>query len=106
MTDALNQPLDLASLDKLTGWAFTVSTSADRTARLRDWLAGQPTLEQLQAVFDEMSHRDKGAAKVLREKLDELRRSKDQDALIVAWAAKGEALRDAPHINLADAMGW
>lgn len=106
MTDALNQPLDLAALDKLTGGAFTVSTSADRTARLRDWLAGQPTLDQVQAVFDEMSHRDKGAAKVLREKLDELRRSKDQDALIVEWAAKGEALRDAPHINLADAMGW
>jgi ribonuclease HI len=106
VTDALNQPLDLAALDKLTGGAFTVSTSADRTARLRDWLAGQPTLDQVQAVFDEMSHRDKGAAKVLREKLDELRRSKDQDALIVEWAAKGEALRDAPHINLADAMGW
>lgn len=106
MTDALNKPLDLAALDKLTGGAFTVSTSADRTTRLRDWLAGQPTLDQVQAVFDEMSHRDKGAAKVLREKLDELRRSKDQDALIVEWAAKGEALRDAPHINLADAMGW
>ncbi len=106
MTDALNKPLDLAALDKLTGGAFTVSTSADRTTRLRDWLAGQPTLDQVQAVFDEMSHRDKGAAKVLREKLDELRRSKDQDALIVEWAAKGETLRDAPHINLADAMGW
>lgn len=106
MTDSLNKPLDLAALDKLTGGAFTVSTSADRTARLRDWLAGQPTLAQVQAAFDEMSHRDKGAAKVLREKLDELRRSKDQDALIVEWAAKGEALRDAPHINLADAMGW
>jgi hypothetical protein len=90
----------------LTGGAFTVSTSADRTARLRDWLAGHPTLEQVQAAFDEMSHRDKGAAKVLREKLDELRRSKDQDALVVEWAAKGEALRDAPHINLTDAMGW
>ena len=106
MTDSSNKSLDLAALDKLTGGAFTVSTSADRTARLRDWLAGQPTLEHVQAVFDEMSHRDKGAAKVLREKLDELRRSKDQDALIVEWAAKGEALRDAPHINLADAMGW
>ena len=106
MTDSSNKPLDLAALDKLTGGAFTVSTSADRTARLRDWLAGQPTLEQLQAVFDEMSHRDKGAAKVLREKLDELRRSKDQDALVQEWAAKGEALRDAPHINLVDAMGW
>jgi hypothetical protein len=106
VTDSSNQTLDLAALDKLTGGAFTVSTSADRTLRLRDWLAGQPTLAQVQAVFDEMSHRDKGAAKVLREKLDELRRSKDQDALIVEWAAKGEALRDAPHINLADAMGW
>ncbi len=106
MTDSSNKPLDLAALDKLTGGAFTVSTSADRTARLRDWLASQPTLEQLQAVFDEMSHRDKGAAKALREKLDELRRSKDQDALIVEWAAKGEALRDAPRIHLGDAMGW
>ena len=106
MTDSSNKSLDLAALDTLTGGAFTVSTSADRTARLRDWLAGHPTLEQVQAAFDEMSHRDKGAAKVLREKLDELRRSKDQDALIVEWTAKGEALRDAPHINLADAMGW
>ncbi len=106
MTDSSNQTLDLATLDKLTGGAFTVSTAAERTVRLRDWLAGQPTLAQVQAAFDEMSHRDKGAAKVLREKLDELRRSKDQDALIVAWAAKGEALRDATHINLADAMGW
>jgi ATP-dependent RNA helicase SUPV3L1/SUV3 len=106
VTDSSNKSLDLAALDTLTGGAFTVPTSADRTARLRDWLAGHPTLEQVQAAFDEMSHRDKGAAKVLREKLDELRRSKDQDALIVEWAAKGEALRDAPHINLADAMGW
>ncbi len=106
MTDSSNKSLDLAALDTLTGGAFTVSISADRTARLRDWLAGQPTLAQVQAAFDEMSHRDKGAAKVLREKLDELRRSKDQDALMVEWTAKGEALRDAPHINLADAMGW
>ena len=106
MTDSSNKPLDLAALDNMTGGAFTVSTAADRTARLRDWLTGQPTLDQVQAVFDEMSHRDKGAAKVLREKLDELRRSKDQDALMVEWAAKGEALRDAPHINLTDAMGW
>ena len=106
MTDSSTQSLDLAALDQLTGGAFTVSTASDRTTRLRDWLASQPTLEQVQAAFDEMSHRDKGAAKVLREKLDELRRSKDQDALIVEWAAKGEALRDASHINLADAMSW
>ncbi|PIT76508.1 DUF349 domain-containing protein [Limnohabitans sp. B9-3] len=106
MTDSSAKPLDLAALDVLTGGAFTASNSGDRTARLRDWLLGQPTLEQLQAVFNEMSSKDKGAAKVLREKLDELRRTKDQDALIVEWAIKGEALRDASRINLADAMGW
>ena len=106
MTDSSTPSFDLATLDTLTGGAFTVSTSGERATRLRDWLASEPTLDQVQAVFDEMSHRDKGAAKVLREKLDELRRSKDQDALIVEWAAKGEALRDAPHIHLGDAMGW
>ncbi len=106
MTDSSSNSIDLAALDTLTGGAFTVTTSGDRAARLRDWLASEPTLAQLQAVFDEMSHRDKGAAKVLRDKLDELRRSKDQDALIVEWVAKGEALRDAARINLGDAMGW
>jgi len=106
VTDSSAKPLDLAALDVLTGGAFTASNSGDRTTRLRDWLAGQPTLEQLQAVFNEMSSKDKGAAKVLREKLDELRRTKGQDALIVEWALKGEALRDAARINLADAMGW
>ena len=106
MTDSSAKPLDLAALDLLTGGAFTASNSGDRTARLRDWLMGQPTLEQVQAVFNEMSSKDKGAAKVLREKLDELRRTKDQDALIVEWVTKGEALRDAVRINLADAMGW
>ncbi|WP_310625276.1 DUF349 domain-containing protein [Limnohabitans sp.] len=106
MTNSSDKPLNLAALDQLTGGAFSVSTSADRAARLRDWLPNQPTLEQLQAVFTEMSHRDKGAAKVLREKIDELRRSKSQDALIAEWAAKGEALRDATRIHLGDAMGW
>ena len=53
-----------------------------------------------------MSARDKGAAKALREKLDELRRAKAQDSLALEWAHKGEALRDAPRINLADAMAW
>lgn len=106
MTDSSAKSLDLAALDALTGGAFTVPTSGERSSRLRDWLSNSPSLELLEAVFEEMSHRDKGAAKVLREKLDELRRSKDQDALMVEWAAKGEALRDAAQINLADAMGW
>ncbi len=106
MNDSANKHHDLNSLDTLTGGAFTASTSGDRTARLREWLAKEPGAEELQAVFTEMSHRDKGAAKVLREKLDELRRAKGQDALAQEWLAKGEVLRDAAHINIADAMAW
>ena len=106
MNDSANKPHDLTSLDALTGGAFTAPTSGERASRLRDWLAKEPNAEQLQAVFTEMSHRDKGASKVLREKLDELRRAKGQDALAQEWLAKGEVLRDAAHINLADAMAW
>ena len=106
MTDSSSKHLDLPALDALTGGAFTAANSGDRTARLREWLSGQPTLAQLEDVFREMNNRDKGAAKVLREKLDEMRRAKDQDVLVQEWAAKGEVLRDAPQINLADAMGW
>ncbi len=53
-----------------------------------------------------MSHRDKGAAKVLRESIDEKRRNIEQEALAHSWAEKGAALRDAPRINIADAMAW
>ncbi len=106
MNDSANKPHDLTSLDALTGGAFTAPTSGERAARLRDWLVKDPDAELLQAVFTEMSHRDKGAAKVLREKLDELRRAKGQDALAQEWRVKGEVLRDAAHINLADAMAW
>lgn len=37
-------------LDALTGGAFSAETSGDRAARIRDWLATQPTVEQLQDV--------------------------------------------------------
>ena len=97
---------DLTALDALTGGAFTAATASDRATRLNQWLASQPEHEQLQAVFTEMSHRDKGAAKLVREKLDEARKAKDQDALMQEWATTGEALRDADRINLADAMAW
>ena len=106
VNDSANKHHDLNSLDALTGGAFTAPTSGDRAAHLRDWLAKEPSAEELQAVFTEMSHRDKGAAKVLREKLDELRRAKGQDALAQEWLAKGKVLRDAAHINMADAMAW
>jgi len=97
---------DLSQLDALTGGAFKAPTSGERAARLREWLASEPSLEQMTEVFRELSHRDKGAAKALKDKLDEIKRTKAQDAIAEEWAAKAQALLSQSRLNLADAMGW
>lgn len=97
---------DIQLLDALTGGAFTAPTSGERTARVKEWLATEPEECVLQEVSRELSARDKGAAKPLREKLDELKRSRMQDVLVADWAAKGDALMQAPKLNIADAMAW
>ncbi len=106
MNTPSSSALDLASLDTLTGGALTAPTSGERAARLREWMATEPSADLLQQVFKEMSSRDKGAAKPLREKLDELRRLKGQDALAEEWADKAKQLLAIPRLNLADAMAW
>ena len=93
-------------LDALTGGAFSAATSGERASRIRDWLASQPTPAQLQDVFKELSGRDKGAARAVRERLDELRRAKNQEAIAADWAEKANALLAAPKLNIADAMAW
>lgn len=98
--------MDLTQLDALTGGAFTAPTSGDRAARLREWLATGPSDDRMADVFKEMSHRDKGAAKVLKEKLDEIRRAKAQDAIATEWAGRVQTLLAQPRLNLADAMAW
>jgi hypothetical protein len=101
-----SKPLDLAALDQLTGGAFQAVTSGERSARLREWLLSEPSAEVLADVYREMSTRDKGAAKILKEKLDELKRLHGQDALASDWAQKAEQLLQAPRLNIADAMAW
>lgn len=90
----------------MTGGAFTAPTSGERAQRVRDWLAGNPAPEQMQEVFKELSGRDKGAARLLREKLDELKRAKGQEAIAAEWAQKAEALLAQPKLNIADALAW
>jgi len=97
---------DISSLDQLTGGAFAAATSGDRAARLREWLASGPGLEQLQDVYREMSNRDKGAAKVLKERVDELKRVREQEVLISHWAGKAEQLLQGGRLNIADALAW
>ncbi|MEQ1536295.1 MAG: DUF349 domain-containing protein [Burkholderiaceae bacterium] len=93
-------------LDALTGGAFSASTAGDRAAKVRDWMATNPSVEQLQEVFKELSARDKGAVKPIREKLDELKKAKGQEAVGEEWAAKAQALLSLGKLNIADAMAW
>ncbi len=93
-------------LDKLTGGAFSAPTSGDRAAKVREWLATTPSAEQMQEVFKELSSKDKGAAKPLREKLDELKRASTQEHIAVEWADKASALLAGSKLNIADALAW
>jgi hypothetical protein len=106
VTQASLKSPDTQALDALTGGAFSAPTSGERSARVRDWLAANPSAEQMQEVYRELSARDKGAAKLLREKLDELKRARGQEAIAAEWAQKGEALLALPRLNIADAMAW
>ena len=90
----------------MTGGAFAAQTSGERAAKLRDWLLTEPSQEELQRVFKEIATRDKGAAKVLREKLDELKRAHGQDVLATEWAQRAQAMISADRLNIADAMAW
>jgi ATP-dependent RNA helicase SUPV3L1/SUV3 len=106
VTQASLKSPDTQALDALTHGAFSASTSGERAAKLREWLQGDPNPEQMQEVYRELSGRDKGAAKLLRERLDEIKRSKGQEVVAAEWAQKAEALLALPRVNIADAMAW
>lgn len=96
----------IADLDSITGGAFHAATSGERAALLRLWLEKSPQTELMQAVFHELSAKDKGAAKIVREKLDEIKRSKNQEAIAQEWATKAQALLSANKMHIADALAW
>jgi len=101
-----SKPLDLAALDQLTAGAFSAATSGERGARLREWLVTEPSEEHMHEVYRELSSRDKGVAKILKEKLDEIKRAHGQDALASEWAHKAEQMLQASRLNIADALAW
>jgi len=90
----------------MTGGAFTAPTAGERSARVKEWLLTEPSPEKLAEVFKELSSRDKGAAKLLRERLDEAKRHKEQEHLSSEWAAKAQALMAVAKLNIADALAW
>ena len=93
-------------MDAITGGAFSAATSGERASRIRQWLGTEPSLEQIAEVYKDLANRDKGAAKPLKEKLDELKRSKGQELVAAEWAEKAQALLNASKLNLADALAW
>ncbi|MET1117121.1 MAG: DUF349 domain-containing protein [Comamonas sp.] len=103
---ALAKTSETHPLDALTGGAFSADTSGERASRIRDWLATQPAQDQLQEVFKELSVRDKGAARAVRERLDEMRRLETQEKIGVEWAEKARQLLAAETLNVADATAW
>ncbi len=101
-----SQRTDTQALDELTGGAFSAHTAGERAACVRAWLQSAPAVDQMQLVYRELSVKDKGAAKLLREKLDELKRLREQEGMAADWAQKAQALLDAAKLNVADAMAW
>ena len=97
---------DIAQLDSLTGGAFSAATAGDRASRIREWLQGNPSADLLADVFRELSVKDKGAAKLVRERLDEAKRAKGQELLAAEWATRAQALIDTAKLNIADALAW
>lgn len=93
-------------LDDLTQGAFSAPTSGERAAKVRSWLASEPGSDDMVAVYKELSLRDKGAAKALKEKLDDLKRAKGQESIAAEWALKAEGLLAATKLNIADALAW
>jgi len=75
-------------LDAETGGVFSAATSGERLTRLREWLATGPSWELMSEVFKDLSHRDRGAAKPLKEKMDEVRRQRQQESAAAEWAAR------------------
>ena len=97
---------DASTLDAMTHGAFTADTSGERAGRIRDWLAGEPGADELAAVFKLLSVKDKGAAKLVRDRIDEARRSKEQENLVAEWAERAMQLLAAAKLNIADALAW
>lgn len=97
---------DLDALDQLTQGAFSAATSGDRSACLRQWLSTEPDMALVQEVFVQMSHKDKGAAKLLKERIDEHKRQGQQEVLVHDWAERAQALLAGARLNMADAMAW
>lgn len=99
-------PKEPHPLDAVTGGIFSAENSAQRQERVARWLATNPEAELLQQVHKALSHSDKGAAKPIRQRMNDIRQDTQQEQVSQDWAAKAEKILSAPTFHIADGMAW
>ncbi|PAT41141.1 hypothetical protein CK623_02495 [Vandammella animalimorsus] len=93
-------------LDAATGGIFSAENSAQRQERVAQWLQSQPEAALLQQVYKALSARDQGAAKPIRQRMNDIRQSQHQEEASQDWAAKAEKILGAGTFRIADGMAW
>ncbi|MDO4724364.1 MAG: DUF349 domain-containing protein, partial [Comamonadaceae bacterium] len=93
-------------LDAATGGIFSAENSAQRQERVAQWLQSQPDSALLQQVYKALSARDQGAAKPIRQRMNDIRQSQHQEEASQDWAAKAEKILGASTFRIADGMAW
>ncbi|WP_343293848.1 DUF349 domain-containing protein [Vandammella animalimorsus] len=93
-------------LDAATGGIFSAENSAQRQERVAQWLQSQPDATLLQQVYKALSARDQGAAKPIRQRMNDIRQSQHQEEASQDWAAKAEKILGAGTFRIADGMAW
>ncbi|KKW67057.1 hypothetical protein AAV94_13320 [Lampropedia cohaerens] len=93
-------------LDEVTGGIFSADNSAQRQQRVASWLASNPEPALLQTVYKALSARDQGAAKPIRQRMNDIRQSQQQEEAAQDWAAKAEKILAAENFHIADGMAW
>ncbi|THT97834.1 DUF349 domain-containing protein [Lampropedia puyangensis] len=93
-------------LDAVTGGVFSATSSAQRLECVSQWLASNPEPALLQQVYKALSASDKGAAKPIRQRMNDIRQSNHQEEASQDWAAKAEKILSANTFHIADGMAW
>lgn len=103
---AVKTPAPQHPLDAVTGGIFSASNTAKRLECVNQWLASNPEPALLQQVYKALSASDKGAAKPIRQRMNDIRQSNQQEEAGQDWAVKAEKILAATTFNIADGMAW
>lgn len=93
-------------LDAITGGVFSANSSAKRLECVNLWLASNPEPAVLQQVYKALSASDKGAAKPIRQRMNDIRQNNQQEEASLDWAAKAEKILASTTFHIADGMAW